>query len=447
MKHLLSVVLIANLIVAAVQPRVWAAPKTSSLGPSGQTAGAIPLRNPVYAKNFRGQDLGEQINAADKFLGNARGEIVATGGTISTQVRTSHTLILRAGRYNLINPAGDTKRRWEGVVLLGDGAAIYGEGIGKVVLQEPANGYIVIQSIGSTMSERTYGDVGITRNITLQGFTIEGRNTVAEGGVVSAIKLGNANFVRIRDVELRNTSALGITAGGTGLTGNHAYDWIVENCIFKGVASQALNVVNGSRVIFRNNRFIDSGKFGNMGMSCIDLEPNTPDDVVQDVTIENNFIDSTGSPFLHGNAIMIQNGARSRDYGPVYVRRNTIIGGELKQGFVGNIASGIYLAAVQRIFVEGNKVVRVSHSGIRIEQGRFITVKDNELISTGSGGILSFEINDTTDSVFTRNRVFVDPRSTAATDLIAETGKSDRNTFEGNVCSTLKILGPNSVRR
>ena len=50
----------------------------------------------VNANDFSGQDLGARINAADRALGTARGEIVAKGGgTISTQVVVSSDHVLR----------------------------------------------------------------------------------------------------------------------------------------------------------------------------------------------------------------------------------------------------------------------------------------------------------------------------------------------------------------
>src|SRR5207253_7997426 len=56
----------------------------------------------VNANQYPGADLGAKINAADRALGSAPGEItVAGGGTISTQVIISsdHTLRLLPGTY------------------------------------------------------------------------------------------------------------------------------------------------------------------------------------------------------------------------------------------------------------------------------------------------------------------------------------------------------------
>src|SRR6185436_18585227 len=62
-----------------------------------QTQGRV-----VTANSFPGQDLGAKINAADKSLGTAPGEIVVKGGgIITTQVIISpdHVLRLMPGTY------------------------------------------------------------------------------------------------------------------------------------------------------------------------------------------------------------------------------------------------------------------------------------------------------------------------------------------------------------
>jgi hypothetical protein len=269
-----------------------------------------------------------------------------------------------------------------------------------------------------------------------------------EGGVRSTISLGNAHDVHIWSVKLRDTTCLGITAGGTGLTGKFAENVLVEDCVFEGVASQNLNVVNGQKITFRRNKFYRTGKLCASGKGCegavpIDVEPNHRTDVARDILIEDILIDSTNSPFLHGNGVMIQNGAGA-GFGNVTLRRINVIGGTLKTNY-SNIASGIYLANVNDVIVSDCYVQRVSHSGFRVENGRNVTVERVKLVSTGTGGILSFEIHNTTDSRFAFNSVTVDPGSPLGRGVISETNGSNRNVFEGNTVSeNINVTGRDS---
>lgn len=388
----------------------------------------------VYTKNFPGADLGARINAADKALGANKGWIVAEPGTISTQVRLNagHKLKLTRGRFELVN-----SDIWTGSIYLESDTAVFGEGADKTVIVEPENSYIAIASAGTLDVESGYSATGIRQNIDIAGFTVEGRNKKAEGGVRSTIHLGNAQRVHIYNVSLKDTTCLGISAGGTGLTGKHAEDWIVEDCVFEGVASQNLNVVNGQRVIFRRNKFFRAGKICGDGKPCegvtpIDVEPNTSADVARDITIEDNLIDSSNSRFLHGNGIIVQNGVKA-SFGNVIVRRNKIIGYRLDGPGDSNMASGIYIFGVNDVTISDNTVTRAAQSGIRVERSIRVTVERNTLLGTGTGGILSFEVKDTTDSKFRFNRVERD--GLYGRGLLTESGNSDRNVYEGNVVS------------
>jgi parallel beta-helix repeat protein len=409
-----------------------------------QTSIPVPSGLIVKTSAYQGGDLGARINAADKALGAKAGWIVVdTSGVISTQVRLSagHKLKFPKGRFPLQNPGNN----FAGTIIISDNTAIYGEGVDQTVLVEPSNAYIAIQSIGATQSENTYYAAGITTNISLAGFTIEGSNTQAEGGVRSTIELGNAHHVHIYRVKLKNTTCLGISAGGTGLTDKHAEDWLVENCTFEGVASQNLNVVNGSHITFRSNTFLRPGKLCGgkpcEGVAAIDVEPNTLKDVASFITISDNLIDSSDSPFQHGNGIIIQNNVGVPNFGPVSVIRNRVIGGPLRDNYAGNIIIGIYLAGASNTTVANNEIMRISASGLRAENANGNTIENNKIISAGTGGIEAVNFLNSSNNRFAFNSVTIDPRSPLANTVIAEQGSSDRNTFQGNIPLKIFLTG------
>lgn len=123
--------------------------------------------------------------------------IVDVTGEMLSQIHLSrgHTLLFEEGRFSFGSIGKDA-----GSILIEDDTAIYGKGIDKTILVEPEHGYMVIQSLGASLSENTYYAAGITENITIAGLTIEGRNDVPEGGVRSTINLGNGHRVHIMHV-------------------------------------------------------------------------------------------------------------------------------------------------------------------------------------------------------------------------------------------------------
>jgi parallel beta-helix repeat protein len=403
--------------------------------PARGNAGSFTLQRQItsrrvtrLANNFPGADLGAKVNAADKDLGATVGEIlVQNGGTISTQVTISpgHTLRFGPGTYRLA-----TELLWEGAVLLKSRTAVLGSGWDTIIIEPSRTGWTVFQSFDDIRTQPAHS--GTDSDISVTNLQIKGANPAVEGGVRQTISLGNCHRCVVENVWFNGTGVIGVQAGGNSLAGNHANDVKIRKNQFTRVASQAAAVVNGSNVVIDANTFKDSGRCCAEGMTPIDLEPNDPRDIIRNIEITNNQIDSRGSTFLHGNGILVQNGARTRDFGPVLVKGNTVVGGDLVPNSAGNVATGIYLINAQDVTVANNMVRRVAHSGIRLENSTRIYVANNKVISTGTGGILSFEIINTTDSKIFDNVVAVDPNSPMGTSVISQTGTSRNNQYKGN---------------
>ncbi|MDQ3665037.1 MAG: right-handed parallel beta-helix repeat-containing protein [Acidobacteriota bacterium] len=407
---------------------------------SAQTRGRQSTR---VANNFPGTDLGAKINAADRDLGTSSGEIlVKGGGTISTQVILSpgHTLRFSAGTYTLA-----TALLWEGAFLLKSRTRVIGSGWDTIIIEPAKTGWIVFQSFNDIRALPAHSSTDA--DIDISNLQIKGANPGVDGGVRQTVSLGNCHRCRVENLWLNGTGVIGVQAGGGHFGGNYAQDVTISKNLFTRVASQAVAVVNGRDVKIDGNTFKDSGRCCLQGMTAIDLEPNDPGDIIRNIEITNNTIDSTNSGFLHGNGILVQNGARTSGFGPVLVRDNTVIGGGLIPNSSGFVAAGIYIAAfTQDVKVINNTVRRVAHSGIRLENSTRNYVSGNKLISTGTGGILSFEVNNTTDSQIIDNVVVVDSNSPLGTEVIQEAGTSARNSYRGNTGSK-GSLAPNIVRR
>jgi parallel beta-helix repeat protein len=391
----------------------------------------------LIATDFPGADLGAKINAADRELGTSPGEILVKGdGSISTQViiNSGHTLRLSPGTYTL-----RTALLWEGAFLLKSRTTVIGSGWDTVIVEPAKTGWIVFQSFNDIRSQPAHS--GTDSDISVASLQIKGANPGIEGGVRQTISLGNCQRCTVENLWLNGTGVIGVQAGGNSLKGNHAAEVIIRKNMFTRVASQAVAVVNGRDVKIDGNNFEASGRCCAQGMTAIDLEPNHPSDIIRNIEITNNRIDSTNSGFIHGNGILVQNAVRTKQFGPVLVKNNTVIGGGLIPNSSGFVATGIYIAGfTEDIDVIDNTVSRVAHSGIRLENTTRNRVSGNKLISTGTGGILAFEVTDTTDSEIFDNIITVDPNSPLGTEVIQEAGKSARNTYQRNLGSKGLLL-------
>ena len=337
----------------------------------------------VEASSFQGADLGARINAADRALGSAPGEIVARGGgRITTQIiiNANHTLRLMRGTY-----APSTQ---EIPVLLGAGASLVGEGWdNSILLESTAPGRFEV--VSGLANARRNGDPD--SGITIRDIQIKGANPGFHSAP-QAISLGNCANCTVDKVWMNSTRAIGVQLGGSAVYGHYASNSRVTNCLFTHVASQNLALVNGVDITFENNRFENPGQPGGPGATVIDLEPNSEHDRMERVVIRNNFIDARTSEVQAGNGIVVQATSPTTMLGPILVEGNTIYGGNSTPPTVTNkLSNGIYVFGntMKDVTIRNNRVTRMGQSGLRLIGTRF-NVTDNHFTDVGGGGLPGF---------------------------------------------------------
>jgi len=339
----------------------------------------------VSANQFPGQDLGAKINAADKALGTAPGEIVVSGGgTISTQVIISsdHVLRFRAGTY--------ATRTTNIPILLKPRSSVIGSGWDSIILESTAKDQFTVISAYNASILNGSADSGLLiRDVQIKGAN-PGFNSAPQ-----AISLGNCSGCTVDKVWINGTRSIGIQLGGSSTLGNFAQNSKVINCKFTRVASQNLALVNGKDILFEGNQFLIPGQAGGPGSTNIDLEVNESADRLENVIIRNNLIDARNSELpTSGNGIVIQATTGTPHVGKILVEGNTIIGGET-QGTVTNVMSnGIYIYGdtMRDVTIRNNTIRRTGQSGISVE-GTQIYVLNNQLFDVGGGGIPGFVVN------------------------------------------------------
>ncbi|MDT7687950.1 MAG: hypothetical protein QOE46_709 [Acidobacteriota bacterium] len=343
----------------------------------------------VEASSFPGADLGARINAADHALGAAVGEIVARGGgRISTQIIISerHTLRLMPGTY-----APDTT----GIpLLLKPGSAVVGSGWDNTILLE-STAQAQFTVISAYKHSQRNGDAD--SDLSVRDLQVKGANS-GFNSAPQAVSLGNCTNCVVDRVWINSTRSIGIQLGGSAVYGNFASNSRVTNCLFTHVASQNLALVNGSDIIFENNRFESPGQDGGPGSTVIDLEPNDADDRIENVVIRNNLLDARANIIQAGSGIVIQAGSVAR-FGPVLVEGNTIYGGRTTGNVTNSLSNGIYAfgASMKGVTIRNNNVTRVGQCGLRIEGAGYI-VTGNQFADVGGGGTPGFYMADVSNS-------------------------------------------------
>ncbi len=352
----------------------------------------------VSANQFPGNDLGAKINAADKALGVAPGEIIVTGGgTISTQVILSsgHVLRFQNGTY--------APKTTSAPILMKPGSSVIGSGWDAILLESTAPGqFTVISAYNHAIENGTADSNLIIRDIQIKGAN-PGFNSAPQ-----AISLGNCANCLVDKVWVNGTRSIGVQLGGSSRRGHFASNSQITNCLFTRVASQNLALVNGKNILIEKNTFKTSGQFGGPGNTNIDLEVNEDADRLEDVIIRNNLIDvrnSETSPT--GNGIVIQATSGTPYVGPILVERNTIIGGDTEGTITNYLSNGIYVygATMRDVTIQNNTIRRTGQSGIRIEGSRFVVI-NNQMFDVGGGGTAGFVVIATNSRIVGNSLVY-----------------------------------------
>ncbi|HZE71881.1 MAG TPA: right-handed parallel beta-helix repeat-containing protein [Pyrinomonadaceae bacterium] len=385
----------------------------------------------VRARDFPGADIGARINAADKSLGERRGEIIVEGGgTIATQIVVSsgHVLRLMPGTYSA--------RTADAPILLKSGSSLIGSGWESIIVESTVPGQFTV--IGAYAGTLVNGNAD--SNINIRDIQIKGANP-GFNSAPQAISLANCSNCNVDHVWVNGTRSIGIQVGGGSFSGHWAENVRVTNCLFTRVASQNLALVNGRNIVFEGNRFMAPGQKGGPGNTSIDLEPNQSSDRMQDVIIRNNVIDHRGTEMgTTGNGIVVQAGPGTPLIGNILVENNTIIGGENHGIIYSALSNGIYIAGntMRDVTVRNNVITRTGQAGIRVAGSR-ITVLNNKLTDVGGGGTAGFIVEGLRDSRIEGNTLTYTGNGPIDRRFLIS-GDNSRNTFQNN--EGFQVVGP-----
>lgn len=376
----------------------------------------------VSANSFPGNDLGARINAADKALGAAPGEItVKSGGTISTQVIISSDHVLR------FLPGTYATKTSTIPFLMKSRSSIIGSGWESIIMESTApNQFTVISAYNQSITNGNPDSALVIRDLQIKGAN-PGFNSAPQ-----AVSLGNCSNCVVDKVWINGTRSIGIQYGGSASKGFFAENSRVTNCLFTRVASQNLALVNGKNIIFEGNRFMTAGQVGGPGSTNIDVEPNEANDHLENVVIRNNTIDVRNSEIpTTGNGIVVQATSGTPHVGPILIENNTIIGGS-NTGVITNILSnGIYVfgATMRDVTIRNNSITRTGQSGIRIE-GTRIQVLNNKLTDVAGGGIYGFVVSASNSQIIGNTLTYTGNGPVDGTIMVSPGSRG--NTFQDN---------------
>ena len=238
------------------------------------------------------------------------------------------------------------------------------------------------------------GADGTVEDIQIRNLYIKGQPSQIHNGQSSTIILGNARNSSVRNVTLDGTHAYGITVGGYSTAGNYADLVEVTEIKILNTGTQLLNVINGKNITFRDIQ-IDLRNHNSVGsFAAIDIEPNTTDNKVENITVENVVIDArTTVPGIYMTGVAMQAAGAAQLINPV-VRNVRVMGREISNdgssgGFLYSsvIVYGAVGGVVENVFVQGSV-----GQALFVQASRYLKIRDIDVIQNNSSSGFAVEI-------------------------------------------------------
>jgi hypothetical protein len=470
-------------------------------GPSSAKAPALPLPVPVPTPVYdpqsyvrfnegssvtvrakRGEDLARLINAAQNM--NVATVRIVGGGSITNQVRLRRHTVFDGATYSCDTRGrdaisrGDTNNSlWYGCFLVDDNVLVEGTWRPPLELEEffenpSADNLRRVQALtpnelagtGTTILEpdfhtrlpsitvfQAYQDAVSqqhekeSKNITIMGFHVVGRQPIYDGGTRQTMIFGNCVNCAAMHNYLDNTRSIGIQFGGYAGIGKFANHFLAWRNVFSRVAAANIAVVNGENGLLAENYSLKLGHRGfGGGISGFDLETNAREDHARNIWVMNGLFDYEGSSQNSaGNAINLQAPGVSSETGPLYAVNNWIIGGR-NDGIHRYMANAFLINAVNGVIIKNNYVYKTGQSAIQWTAGGRGTgagsfIEDNWFDATGGGGNPTILMLDVSAATIQRNKITVDSDTKFGTDLRILDCRGARNVFLENGNAALRI--------
>jgi hypothetical protein len=415
-----------------------------------------------------GTDWGVRINAADVALGGTVGVICCNGGgNIATQiVLNSGASSLRTLRFGVGTWTNSVPQSGSGTetILPHDNVLIEGHGWDTILQEAPSSlalSYFLVRPFASHTDGAAQVNNVSMRNIQLSGVGI----AKAPNGSQSTVNTGLLNGGTYQNIWFNKTHAIGLTIGESNVHNfaTPCRNVVATQCKFTNVGGGtppdyvggggvSLAVIDGDRITISNNTFIDA-----IGNTMLDLEPNSINDPITNITITGNSFSaelSTGNCLIYGYGIATHHG-EGGPVGPITITNN-VFRGTIGQdgGSAGQMFAGTFLyipiyinyggtnQITSSIDVENNDIKYCLNYPFIIDHANGNTIKNNTFYFTNADALIIGNNNVIQGNLVTG----VDKQPAANNYGIVESGTSNFNSFIGNtVNKATVIVGANST--
>ncbi|HKR58891.1 MAG TPA: hypothetical protein VJS64_04100 [Pyrinomonadaceae bacterium] len=238
------------------------------------------------------------------------------------------------------------------------------------------------------------GADGTVEDIQIRDLYIKGHPLQRHNGASSTIIIGNARNSSVRNVVLDGTHAYGITVGGYSTANNYAENVEVTDIKTLNTGTQLVNVINGKNITFRDIQIDLRNHNSSASFVAIDIEPNTTDNKVENITVENVVVDArTTIPGVYMSAVAMQAAGAAQLVNPV-VRNIRVLGRDVSTdgssgGFLYTAVAvwGAVGGVIEKVYVQGPV-----GQAFLVQASRQLKLRDLDVVQCSSASGFAVEL-------------------------------------------------------
>jgi hypothetical protein len=262
----------------------------------------------------------------------------------------------------------------------------------------------------------------------------------------STILLGNCHNSFIRNCIFERTHGYTTTLGLYGIDGNYAFNSDISGNTYIGIGTQEAVLLNAKGCRIRGNKFFQEDSEGTTSYGVIDIEPNLDSDVMEDIMIEDNYIDARdvtdGSKYV---GAMVVQAALSGSMKNITIRHNKIFGANIypEPATFLPLTSGISVFGCSELYIYGNTVRGAFQRAYNIDRCRYVRAWDNHgmQLSDANGDLGAMEVRACADSDFFHNIFNKSPAAPTQSTGILEVEQEHLVTTSGSTITGVFAFG------
>lgn len=353
----------------------------------GFTAGQVTWTGSVYPKVISteifytgDESLTDRINFVDQATQNKKVTIKAYDRTItgSATVSTYHDLYMEGEFPNTCATWGGTSQapfrlKNHSRMIGAPGNTVYESNVVN-------NEYIVYSHNVGEAGGVGAGIYGPSDDIQVIGINFKSTDDTLLGvNNHSTVYFGNTSNAVIENCSFYRTRGYSIIFGGLGRDGYHCNGGSAFNNRFYEVGTQTVSVTNGQNIVISHNDIDARNSVGTSTFTIIDLEPNIDMDVIDNIVVENNFLnvdDPNGfSKTIYGIAAQAASGTGQN----IVIRNNTVFGCSVLPvpADFSPLGGGISMTGILEGYIYGNTVRSGFQATITVSNSRGVRIFNN----------------------------------------------------------------------